>query len=251
MNINKKIIIVLGTLMFLLIITFGGIVYYNEKKEQAQVFNIPDWEQGAISFSQNYPGNFNELINFVSACKNSAFSDIEGLRENETNELIYTMRKELRKLVLGDDIVLVNTYMPLFSPLDSIISFDFDQYIGTLFNLKGIIREHDFSLLGQDKLYFCSISEPSWIDPLYLQVEPNQLLIFDEGDVFCERVEISQNPFMVFSGFTPRAESLGIKIYLVNEQIVSDVMNKQSFPEIKELLKSYFPIWQLRKPITI
>jgi hypothetical protein len=56
---------------------------------------------------------------------------------------------------------------------------------------------------------------------------------------------------MSFSGFIPQAEFLNIKQYLVEEQTVSEVINKQSFHEIKEILKDYPVIWQMEKPITI
>ena len=74
-------------------------------------------------------------------------------------------------------------------------------------------------------------------------------MFFDEGDISCSRIEIDKTPTMIFLGFVPNAESLNIKQYLVDEQIASNVMNKQSFSEMKEILKDYPVIWQMEKPI--
>ena len=142
-----------------------------------------------------------------------------------------------------------NFYFPFFMPLEAILSFKPDKYLGISVDLKDVVREYDPSLLEKEKLYFCSISEPSWLDPFYLQIEPKQDLIFDEGDVSCAGVKMNNSPFINFSGFIPQAESLNIKQYLVDEQTVAEVMNKQSFSEIKEILKDYPIIWQMEKPI--
>ena len=81
-------------------------------------------------------------------------------------------------------------------------------------------------------------------------MEPKQDLIFDEGDVSCGWVNTEGNHTIYFSGFIPQAEFLNIKQYLVDKQIVSEIMTKQSFSEIKEILKEYPIIWEMEKPIT-
>ena len=89
------------------------------------------------------------------------------------------------------------------------------------------------------------------VDPLILQLESKYDLFFDEGDVSCEGIKMNEASPMIFVGLVPRAESLSIKQYLVDDQTVSDVMNKQSFSEIKEILKDYPIIWQMEKPINL
>ena len=252
MDINKKYIIIFGTLVLLLVIITGGITYYNERKEQVQVSDIsdiPDIGQDALSFSQDYPNSFNGFVDFISFCKGGVLSDIEELKNKEIKEVVCTIERELRKLVLKDNTRLASAYIPSFSPLDSVISFKPDKYVGISVDLKDVIRKYDQSLLEKEKLYFCSISEPSWADSFYLQMEPKFDLIFNEGDVSCGGIKMDQTPSINFSGFIPQAESLNIKHYLVNEQTVSEVMNKQSFSEIKEILKDYPIIWQMERPI--
>ena len=247
MNINRKYIIIFGTLILLLVFITGAITYYKEKAEQAQV---PDVEQSVLSSSQYNPAGPEELLNFINYCKNVVlFSDLEELKNKEIKEGVCTIGRELRKLVSKDDTMLVNAYIPSFSSLDSIISFESDSYIGISVDLKDVLREYDASFLEEEKLYFCSISEPSWADPFYLQIEPKFDLIFDDGDVSCGGIKMDKTPSINFSGFIPQAESLSIKQYLVDEQTVSDVMSNQSFSEIKEILNNYPIIWQMEKPI--
>jgi len=247
MNINRKYTIIFGTLVLLLVIIVGGITYYNEKKEQAQ---IPDGKQEVLSFSHDYPDSLSELKGFIRFCRNAVFSDIEELKNKEIGCLIVDA-SVIDKFIESSSspYTFSNPFTPIALFLESFTSFKTDQYLGISVNLKDVVREYDSSLLEKDKLYFCSISEPSWLDPFYLQIEPKQDLIFDEGDVSCAGVKMNNSPFINFSGFIPQAESLNIKQYLVDEQTASEVMNKQSFSEIKEILSNYPIIWQMEKPI--
>lgn len=256
MDINKKYIIIFGTLILLLVIITGAITYYKEKEVQTE-FSIqpPSVNQDILSFSQDYPANFDELSDFINSCKSTVSSDIEGLKNNKgIKEIVCTIERGVIRIALNGKIRSVGAYIPSFSSLDSstpdsIVSFKSGKYLGISVDLKGVVREYDPSLLGEEKLYFCSISEPSWTDPFYLQMEPKQDLIFDEGDVSCGGVKMEGTHTIYFSGFIPQAESLNIKQYLVDEQTVSEVINKQSFPEIKEILKDYPIIWQMEKLI--
>ena len=246
MNINRKYIIIFGTLILLLVFITGAITYYKEKGVQTK---IPDVKQTDPIFFQDYPDSLSRLKDFVGFCNSGVFSDIEELKNKKIKEIVCILKPETIKIVLKDNTRLVSGYIPSFSTLDSIVSFKSGEYIDISVDLKDVLREYDASLLEKDKLYFCSISEPSWTDPFYLQIEPKQNLIFDEGDVSCGGIKMDKIPFMNFSGFIPQAESLNIKQYLVDEQTVSDVMNKQSFSEIKDILEDYPIIWQMEKPI--
>jgi len=247
MNINRKYIIIFGTLVLLLVIIVGGITYYKEKAEQAQT---PDLKQDVLSFSQDYPDSLSELKGFIRFCHDAVFSDIEELKNKEMGCLIVDA-SIIDKFIESSSspYTFSNPFIPISLFLESFTSFKTDQYLGISVDLKDVVREYDSSLLEKDKLYFCSISEPSWTDPFYLQIEPKQDLIFDEGDISCAGVKMNNSSFINFSGFVPQAESLNIKQYLVDEQTVAEVINKQSFSEIKEILKDYPIIWQMEKPI--
>lgn len=248
MNIKRKYIIIFGTLVLLLVIIIGAITYYKEKGVQTQ---IPNVKQSNPIFFQDYPNSLSRLKDFISFCNSGVFSDIEGLKGKKIKEVVCTLELEPITVALKGKtrLGLLSAYIPSFSSLDSIVSFKPDQYVGISVDLKDVIREYDPFLLEEDKLYFCSISEPSWTDPFYLQMEPKMDLIFDEGDISCGGIKMDKIPFLNFSGFVPQAESLNIKQYFVVEQTVSNVMSKQSFPEIKEILKDYPIIWQMEKPI--
>jgi len=249
MDINKKYIIIFGTLILLLVIITGAITYYKGKEEQAQ---IPDVKQSVLGFSQDYPTNFDELSDFINSCKNTVFPDIEGLKNNKgIKEIVCTLEPGTKKVVLKDQVVLVGDFMPSFSTLDSIVSFKSGKYLGISVDLKDVVREYNPSLLEEDKLYFCDISEPSLTDPLVLQLESKYHLFFDEGNISCSGVEMNKTPSIIFFGVVPQAESLSIKQYLVDEQMVSDVLSKKSFSERKNILNNYPVIWQMEKPITL
>jgi len=250
MNINRKYIIIFGTLILLLVIITGAITYYKEKEAQIQVSGV---NRNIVSFSQNYPDSLSELANFIGSSKNAVFSDIEELKDNEGIREVGSLIVDVSLLDIiknsPNTYTFSNPFLLVSWPLKSFSLFKTGQYFGISINLKDVIRKNNPALLEEDKLYFCSISEPSWADPFVLQMEPKQDLIFDEGDVSCGGIKMDQTPSINFSGFTPQAESLNIKQYLVNEQTVSEIMNKQSFSEIKEILSNYPLIWQMEKPI--
>jgi len=249
MDINKKYIIIFGTLILSLVIITGAITYYKGKEEQAQ---IPDVKQSVLGFSQDYPTNFDEISNFISSCKDTVFPDIEGLKNNKgIKEIVCTLEPGIKKVVLNERILLANVYIPSFSTLDSIVSFKSGKYLGISVDTEDVLREYDPSLLEEDKLYFCDISEPSLTDPLVLQLESKYHLFFDEGNISCSGVEMNKTPSIIFFGVVPQAESLSIKQYLVDEQTVSDVLSKKSFSERKNILNNYPVIWQMEKPITL
>ena len=257
MNINRKYIIIFGILALLLVITTGAITLYRkyyhpsyaDQSEKYGYYLRPSNEnQNFFSFSQPNPANSKELLDFIGFCKNARLSSIHELKDEEIKQVACLLTKMSPRSIdlygFSD-----KPYLPGFFALKFISSFETGRYIGISVDLKDVVREYDPSLLEEEKLYFCSISEPSWLDHLFLQLEPKQDLIFDEGDISCAGIKMDKTPSINFSGFVPQAESLNIKQYLVDEQTVSDVMNKQSFSEIKEILKDYPIIWQMEKPI--
>jgi len=248
MNINRKYIIIFGTLILLLVITSGAITYYNEKKEQANIFE--DFQKRRINiFSQNYPTNLNEVLDFISFCKRGVFSGVEALKNEEIKKVACALVKvrEDSSYVYAPS----NSYTPIFTPLDSISSFKSDRYVGISVDLKDVISKDNPVLLEEKKLYVCSITEPSLTDPLISQLESKYDLFFNEGSVSCSEIKMDETSATIHLGFVPQAESLSIKEYLVDEQTVSDVLSKESFSEMKEMLNDYPVIWQMEKPINL
>jgi hypothetical protein len=249
MNINRKYIIIFGTVVLSVVIIAGAITYYNQRTEQDQ---IPDGEQSILNSSLDNPDRAKALSDFINECKNAVlFSDIEGLKNKEIKEIVCMLKQERGIFVLKDRVALVSDFMPSFLSLDSITSFRSGDYIGISVDLRDVVRKYDASLLEKKKLYFCDISEPSLTDPLILQLGSKHDLFFDEGSVSCSGIEMDKTPAMVFLGFVPQAESLRIKEYLVDEQTISEVLSKESFFEMKDILNNYPIIWQMGKPIIL
>jgi len=251
MDINKKYIIIFGTLVLLLVIITGGITYYKERGIQT---HLPSGvNRNIASFSQDYPASLGEFVNFISSSKKAVLSDVEELKDNEGIRQMGSLIVDASVLDIiknsPNTYTFSNPFILVSWPLQSFSLLKTDQYFGISINLKDIVKNYDPSLLEEDKLYFCCVSEPSWEDTFYLQIAPGQNLFFSEGDVGCAGIEMDNDHSITFSGFIPQAESLNIKHYLVNEQTVSEVMNKQSFSEIKEILKDYPIIWQMERPI--
>jgi len=252
MDINKKYIIIFGTLILLLVVITGIITYYKEKETQTQFpIEVSNMSQDILSFSQNHPINYIELSGFIGFCKNAVFSDVKELKDKEIKETVCIIGRELRKLVSKHDTRLILAYIPSILPLDSIDSFKAGRYIGISIDAEDVVRKYDPSLLEEDKLYFCSISEPSLVDPLILQLQSKYDLFFDGGNISCSGIKMDETSAMIFLGFVPDAESLNIKQYLVDEQTVSKVLSKQSFSEMKGILNNYPITWQMEKPINL
>ena len=148
MNINRKYIIIFGTLVLLLVIIVGGITYYKEKAEQAQT---PDVKQDVLGFSKNYPTNLSEVSKFLVFCRNTVLSDAEELKNEKITEVVCTLEPETKKVVLKERTLLVRSYTPSFSLLDSIVSFKTDKYVDIAVDLKDVVREYDHSLLEKEK----------------------------------------------------------------------------------------------------
>jgi hypothetical protein len=282
MDINKKHIIIFGTLILLLIIIVGGITYYQEENDVSNVSkisNINEAEElsyfskygyylrppgqkvgqagvleeksGFFYLSQPKPSNYEELIAFISFCKNARLSGINELRNEEIKQVVCLLTEispDTIKLYGFDD----PSYLPGFFALKSMVSFEANRYIGISVDVKDIIKKYiDMDSFLEEELYFCSISEPALADPLILQIESKYDFSFDEGGVSCTAVQTYEDSAFISVGFVPQAESINIKLYLVDELTISDVISKQSFLEMKEIIENHPVLWHMEKPINL
>jgi len=247
MDKNKKFLIIAGILLVFLVVFLGVNEYQNKEGILKKEITTEENEE-FFSLSQPNPTNPKELLDFISFCEDARFSGIDELLSKEAKQVVCQQTKMSPKFIdlygFSD-----RPYLPLVFASKSVLSLESGRYIGISVDLRDVVWEYSPSLLEKDKLYFCNISEPSWTDHIVLQIEPEQNLIFAEGDVFCAGIKMDKNPSINFFGFVPQTNSLNIKSYLVDEQTVFDVMNKQSFLDIKEILKNYPIIWQMEKPI--
>lgn len=247
---NKKYIIIFGTLILLLIIIIGGFTYY---KDRVKINYQEETEktQDTLALADNYPISSRELLDFIDVCSGAPF--IEQLENDRIREAVCYMDRISPELYDQYGASSDKEYVPHVIPLRYVAVFNPNTYGSILVSLEDILAEYNINLLEKDLLYFCSVSEPSWADPrISLIMEEPQTLIFEEGDISCAGVNINAGFVTMFYGFIPSAESLNIKEYLVDEQTVSAIMSKQqSFSEMKEILNDYPVIWQTEKPINL
>lgn len=251
---NKKLIIILGVLFLLLIIFTGVITHYKWKEAQTQL-SFDKGENSVLDYSFNSPSNFKELSGFIKILKNAVFLDekrLESAKEIRTVGLYMPEKSFLSNF----DIIknYLNEKHISFPSLDSIPALKAGQYFGISLNTQDVIKKYNDSLLmEEDMLYFCSISEPALTDPLFEEIESESDFWFSQGSVSCMKIESNsiEDHAMVFVGFIPQAESIDIKLYFVDEQAMSDVISKQSFLEMKEIIENYPILWHMEKPINL
>jgi hypothetical protein len=260
---NKKLIIALGGLFLLLIIFTGLLTYYREKEAQVQqTFNEDkDW----FAIPLDYPSNYKELSSFIKTSKNVVLLNKEELKDAEGIRAVgsYMVEKSFMfdfdivqdYLNDKDKYIFYNPdFITLSVPLESISVLKTDKYFGISLNTQDVIKKYNDSLLmEEDMLYFCSISEPALTDPLFEEIESESDFWFSQGSVSCMKIESNsiEDHAMVFVGFIPQAESIDIKLYFVDEQAMSDVISKQSFLEMKEIIENYPILWHMEKPINL
>lgn len=262
---NKKYIIILGASVLLLIIILGGTTYYKERNKQEEGFGVIDVKQSIPKFSYPYPLNLDEFSSFIDFCSIQAMNPKE-LESTEIKEIYCSIGQKLFTMVNGQirsalikDPSLSGSdlfYVPSFLLLDLKDSFNAPDYIGISINLKNVIKKYNPSLLEQEVLYFCSVSEPLWLDTFSFEsiyTLPDSIMLgFDEGDVWCKLIKLNEYSVETFAGFTPYVESLSIKEYLVNETVIADIKEKsynRSFLDIKNILENYPIVWQMEKPV--
>ena len=262
---NKKHIIIFGTLILLSIIILGGITYYREKSTQEEGLDTVDIKHSIPNFSYSYPLNFDEFLSFIDFCSVQAINS-EELENKEIKEIYCSIGQKPSIMVNGQirSASISNSssseldlfYLPSFLLLSLKDSFNAFDYIGISLDLKDVIKRYDPSLLEEEALYFCSVSEPLWLDTFSFEsiyTLPDSIMLgFDEGDVWCKLIKLNEYSIETFAGFTPEAESLGIKEYLVDEKTIVNIKEKlynQSFLDIKNILENYPIVWQMEKPI--
>jgi hypothetical protein len=258
---SKKLIIIFGVSFILLIIFTGVVTYYKEKGTQIQ--QVSDESEGSVILPLDYPSNFKELSSFVKTFKNVALLNKEELKDAEGIRAVgsYMVEKsflfdfDIVQDYLNDKYIFYNPdFLTLSVPLESISVLKADKYFGISLNTQDVMKKYNASLLiEEDILYFCSISEPALTDPLFEEIESESDFWFNQGSVSCMKIKPNsiEDHAMIFVGFVPQAESIDVKLYLVDEQTVSDVISKQSFLEMKEIIENYPILWHMERPINL
>jgi len=258
MDINKKYIIIFGTLILLLIIVIGGITYYNKRKEQVQISDIPDWEQDALSFSQNYPISFEETDLFHKDCAGSIIIGMSTLMDQNLTE-----RQEIREIFCTLEQYEKYTgyagkYINVLRLLKQVPNFKQGQYISIAVKYKDLLQKNTSVISLEDGFNLCAITKPALREPfreqllLENQINLNRDIVFSDGEIFCSRFFgfPSERLNLLISGFVPQEDLFRAKIYLVPEDIVvNQLLPQESLVDIEKILQSYSLLWEIEKPI--
>ena len=225
---TKQLVIGLTLLLVVVIITWIVIGNYAGKKEINNIQQLPPFY-----FSHNNPITLDERDDFVGLCRGFLRSE-----ESENREALlcsFGLNKEF------------DVYVPLFHyPISELKA---GQYISIAVNLNDLIKKLP-DVSEDDSFNICSMAEPSLIDPLSEKMNLEQNLIFLGGEVFCSKAfKLSTPSFTSFTGFVPQADSFNAEIYLVPQDVIPEVLNKDSFPEAKSIVESYTLLWRLERPI--
>jgi len=252
---NKKYIIISGTLILFLVIIVGLYTYYTnqdnfDKDDLGKV--ILEAPKGFIDLPDFVLRGFNELASFA---EDSEYSTAKtAICSGGDFSLITINNAKASVLYILDN--------PNCMPLD-IADGIHSEYIGIFVDFWKVVKEYDSPLLEKKKLNICSIIEPSIASFQMVNSQTGFLdkdyLLLDEGSVVCFELVMGGdqeiNPIIAFLGFISpdlkEEESLKIESYLVSEDMVYQILNNKSFLKVRSVLKDSPVIWQIEKPIVI
>jgi len=225
---TKQLVIGLTVFLVVVIIVWLIVGNYANKKEVDNVQQLPPFY-----FPYDNPTTLDEHDDFVDLCRGVLSSE-----ESENREALlcsFGLNKEF------------DVYVPLFQ--FSISELKAGQYISIVVNLNDLIKKLP-DVSEEDSFNICSIAEPSLIDPLSEEMNLEQNLIFPDGEVFCSKAfELDTPYFTSFTGFVPKAEIFNAGIYLVPQEVIPGILNKESFSEAKNIVESYTLLWHLKRPV--
>ena len=261
MNINKKYIIIFGTLILLLLIITGAITYYNERKSEETIKILT---RNHPTFYQNYPVTFEEADSFQKFCGITAtpsfMSSIPSLLDEEViEEKIIVNRCCIMKE--KDTTDSEDKYILAFNSLGKVSVLRQGEYIAISINLNDLFEKNAPLFLSEENSFnLCVITNPSLIGPfreellLKNQININRNIVFSEGELFCTNriTEDTSNKMMDLSvsGFVPKTDLFQVKIYLIPEDsVVNQLFSQESFANIENILQSYPILWNVEKPV--
>ncbi|MDD2678250.1 MAG: hypothetical protein WC288_01390 [Candidatus Paceibacterota bacterium] len=239
MDKNKKFLIIAGILLVFLVVFLG----VNEYQKQQKEFD----EETALPLERYY---------LLSGEKPENQSDIEKLELLVSAHLV-----KLPSDKDSDEKAVICKMAPLEK--DSFIFYypqcykfsnaeltKGDEYLAIGASLNNLLLNFDKTYSQEREYYFCSISYPSWIDPLVISLYPDQELSFSEGNISCSpALTMDKNQNVLWFGTIPQADSLSLEVYLVGEDKRNEILSSRSFQEAQDILNKEQLIWQREKPI--
>jgi len=265
MNINKKYIIVFGTLILLLVVITGVVTYYNEKKSEELTQVLTKTYHTAPAFDQNYPISFEEADSFQKFCAITATPSFMASMSSLLNEEFIKEETLVNRCILMQEentADFENKYTPAFSLLKEVPVLHKGRYIAIAVNLGDLFQKNNLSLdLKERNFNLCIITTPVLIQPfreellLNDQININHSIVFSEGEIYCKKFfglpDGTPDPSIsIISGFVPQTDLFQAKIYLIPEdKDIDELFLQESFSNIEKILQSYSLIWSEEKPV--
>lgn len=231
MNINKKFIILLGSLVLLIIIIFGFRAYYAGQLE--------------VIFHQNYPVSLEETKLLKQDCS-------EGLIAFKNQGIIGEEEMEAIVCILAQTQERSGQYMNTLRLLKETPVFSQGEYVSIALNYNDLLYKNISASVPENSFNVCVVTQPVLPDPFVDQSFVENDIIFSDGEVFCYKfMDLpSKTLNLVISGFIPQADELGAEIYLISEdEIIDQILSQNSLEGIKGILQSYPILWEMKKTI--
>ena len=262
MDINRKYIIIFGTLILLLVVIAGVVTYYNEKESEELMQGLSKTDHRAPVFDQNYPISFEEADSFQKFCAITATPSFMASMSLLLNE------EFIKEEILVNRCILIqeentadnfeNKYTPAFSLLRKVPILHKGQYIAVAVNYGDLFQMDNLSSSLEREFNLCTITKPALIQPfreellLNDQININHSIVFSEGEVYCKKffeLPTERNNSLI-TGFVPETDIFQAGVYLVSEdEDVNELFSQESFFNMEEILQLYPFLWNTEKPV--
>jgi hypothetical protein len=226
----QKIFLVLAAILFIIISVILIINYKPyDKSYESEPTNKDSEGLPPIYFKNHYPETEQELKSFINFCTGL-------LNQKENYDALCAIDYDIDNSV----------YIPVYTSSDFRVIKG--MYILIAVRLDKMITEKGYP---ENETYnICSVNKPKLKNKIEIESNLERTLVFTEGDIFCsEPFKIDKPFFASFTGFIPDSNTFNAYIYLVDEDDISKVLSKDSFPDAEQELKKHEKIWELEKEI--
>ena len=251
---NKKIIIVFGVSVLLIVTILGIKVYYEEKESESSILTSVDIiDYIEPSFNESYPTSLEEVNSFQKACALAVTPDRinKGVAiEQKSNEIFCFFGK--------NNIENKDEFIPLRMLAKDVSALYEGQYISIAVNYDNLLEKNNSFTLLEGNFNLCTIIKPVLIEPfreqlsLEDQININRNIVFPEGEIFCSKFFglPDETLNLLISGFVPSVDIFQAQTYLISEDAtVNDIFAQESFINIEKILQSYPLLWDVEKQV--
>jgi len=239
---NNKLLIIAFILLILVTIFLGVNEYI--KKQKALQKEFFEKEENFL-FTKIKPENHEDIKKLEELIMHPLFNFLPD-KDSGVREIICSINSDNQPSFIGslDCSNFSAAKTNLITGRYSIIAVSLNDLLANL------LANFNETYSKQKEYYFCSISQPSWVDPLLISLYPDQELSFPDGNIYCtQALAMDKEQGIFWAGIVPQTDNLSFKVYLVNDSVSEQIKTSDSFQAAKELLETQQLIWQREKPI--